>query len=140
VSEVLARAAAAPGGLEEAHRARHHRVRFEMGYAAALVEADDVQRVDELPAVVGIAGHHGRHFVLRGVPAVDALGPWVRQRGLVAQVQAGFFAVPIEGVPLARLYKLPDLVPTAVGIGVVVDQRGQVVTVGVAVLLVAERL
>jgi hypothetical protein len=31
-------------------------------------------------------------------------------------------------------------VPTIVGIGVVVDRRGQVVTVGVAVLLVAERL
>jgi hypothetical protein len=111
-----------------------------MGYAAVLVQTDDVQRIDELLAVAGIVGYHGRHFVPLVVPAVDALGPRVRQRELVAQVQAGFFAVPIACAPLARLYKLPDPVPTIVGIGVVVDRRGQVVTVGVAVLLVAERL
>jgi hypothetical protein len=140
VIEGLARAAAARGELEEAHHAKHHGARFVMEHAGELVHDADVRCVDELPAVAGIVGHCGRHAVKLVVPAADAAGLWERQRGPVAQVQAGFVAALTVGVPLARLCRLPDLVSTVVGIGVADDQYGQMEVVGVAVLLVAERL
>jgi hypothetical protein len=140
VIEGLARAAAARGELEEAHHAKHHGVRSVMEHAGELVQDADVQCVDEPPAVAGTVGHRGRHPVKLMIPAVDALGLWERQRGPVALVQAGFVVGLTVGVPLARLCRLPDLVPTVVGIGVADDRQGQMEIVGVAVLLVAERL
>jgi hypothetical protein len=57
-NEVVARAAAARGGLEGAHCSRQRELRFGMDYAAAPVRIADAQRVTELLAVAGTVGHH----------------------------------------------------------------------------------
>jgi hypothetical protein len=140
VNEVLARVAAAHGGLAGAHHVKHHGVHAEMGHVAALIQAADVQRVDEQIAVPGTAGHREQQSVPLTIPAGVAYGPLEGQRGPVAPVQAAHVAVPIVAVPLVRLYRLPGLVLTAVDIVVAVDRRAWVETAGAAVLLVAEQL